>query len=215
MEAGTFIFKNLEIMNVDDIKNIWNNDMKALESRVRINEDRIKQLEFNKAQSSFDKFLKISLAGKNMALIYALGSAFLMYKIWEAPFYVAIVGLGAAAMIFSYFQHSVLKKMDIASLSIINLQKEINNFRLHTAKTAIYDLTIVGLWMATAGLGCYIWISGSDAVMNLAVGIGIGVAVLVWFLAAYLGSKYIYRDIDEKLKESEDSLAMIVDYENN
>ncbi len=215
MEARADIFKKLEIMNIDDIKSIWKQDMDVLEDRVRVNEEKIKELELNKATSTFDKFLKISLAGKNMALVYALGSIFLMYKVWDASFYVVIVGLGAAAMIFSYFQHSPLKKLDIGSLSVTALQKEIYKFRLHTAKTAVYDLTIVGVWMVTAGIGFYQWNSGGEAVLNLSKSVGIGVAIFVWFAIAYFGSKHIYRDIDIKLKESEDGLEKIRNYQKD
>ena len=215
MEARAFIFKRLEIMNIDDIKNMWKEDMNALETRVRVNEEKINELELNKATSTFDKFLKISLAGKNMALVYALGSVFLMYKVWGTSFYVGIVGLGAVAMIFSYFQHSPLKKLDLGSLSIITLQKEMYKFRKHTAKTAVYDFTIVGIWMATAGIGFYQWMSGGEAALNLAKGVTIGCAILVWFVVAYFGGKYIYKDIDVKLKESEDGLEKLINYQND
>mgnify|MGYP000975465845 CR=1 FL=1 len=213
--SRNFHHLKLKIMNIDDIKNVWQKDMNALESRVKINEDKIRQLEFSKAQSSFDKFLKISLAGKNMALVYALVSLFLMTKVWDSVFFAIIVAIGAVAMLFSYGQHSVLKKLDMGTLSIVQLQKEINKFRVHTARTAIYDLTIMSGWMGTAGLGLYGWTSGGDAILNLAKGVGIGVAILLWFLIVYIGSRYIYRDIDVQLKESEDSLAMIHAYENS
>ena len=215
MEAGTFIFKNLEIMNVDDIKNIWNNDMKALESRVRINEDRIKQLEFNKAQSSFDKFLKISLAGKNMALLYAAASVALMYLVRDSSLYIVMLAVGAGLMVFSFFQHSVLKKIDYASLSIIELQKAIHTFRKHTARTAVYDITIVAVWMITAGLAFMKWAKGFDVFENSSeLGYSvITVGVLVLLMVIF--SKHIYKDYDVKLKESEDNLVSITSYEKN
>ncbi|MDE0599378.1 hypothetical protein ACFO5T_02705 [Dokdonia genika] len=202
-------------MNIDDIKNIWKEDMNQLEARVQFNENKIKQLELNKSQSSFNKFLNISLAGKNMALIYAIASLFLMYKLWGSAFYVGIVSIGAAAMIFSYIQHSPLKKLNIESLSIIALQKEVSKFRIHTAKTAVYDLSIVGIWMATVGVGFYAWTSGGNHTLNLAKGIWISVAILTWFIVAYFGSKFIYKDIDEKLKESENILANLSKYETS
>ncbi|WP_296312854.1 hypothetical protein [Winogradskyella sp. UBA3174] len=215
MEARANILNKLELMNIDDIKNIWKEDMNTLEDRVRVNEEKIKKLEFNKASSTFDKFLKISLAGKNMALVYALGSIFLMYKAWGTYFYVFIVGLGAAAMIFSYFQHGPLKKLDLGSLSIIALQKEIYKFRMHTAKTAIYDLTIVSIWMVTAGLGFYRWTRGADAVLDLVSSIGIVGGSLLLFVFTFFGSKLIYKNIDEKLKESEDGLKILTNYQND
>ena len=106
--------KNLihKIMNVDELKNIWKNDMYSLEKRVQINEEKLKNLEFNKAQSSFDKFLKISITGKNMALVYAALSTVMMYVLRESPLYLGLLFVASALMVFSYFQHSTLKKMD-------------------------------------------------------------------------------------------------------
>ena len=202
-------------MNVDDIKNIWQKDMTALETRVSVNEDKIKQLEFNKAQSSFDKFLKISLAGKNMALIYAAGSVALMYLVRDAPLYIVLLAVGAGLMIFSFFQHRVLKKIDYASLSIVELQKAIHTFRKHTARTAVYDMTIVAVWMVTAGLAFMKWSKGFDIFENPSeLGIsGIVVAVLILLMVGF--SKRIYQDYNVKLKESEDNLASISNYEKN
>lgn len=202
-------------MNIDDIKSIWKQDMSALEDRVRVNEEKIKVLEFNKATSTFDKFLKISLAGKNMALVYAFLSICLMYIIRDNYFYSIIVGIGVVSMIFSYFQHSPLKKLELGSLSIMALQKEIYKFRMHTAKTAIYDLTIVGIWMATAGIGFYHWITGGDEIINVGKILSFGAAILAWFAIAYFGSKHIYRGIDVKLKESEDGLKKLIDYQSD
>jgi len=202
-------------MNVDDIKNIWQKDMNALETRVRINEDKIKQLEFNKAQSSFDKFLKISLAGKNMALVYAAGAVGLMYLVRDAPLYIALLAIAAGLMVFSYIQHSVLKKIEYASLSIVELQKAIYTFRMHTARTAIYDMTIVTVWLVTAVLAFMKWSKDIDIFKDPA-GLGTTGLVLAAIVLLLVGfSKTIYRDYDVKLKESEESLQSIVDFEKS
>ena len=193
-------------MDIDEMKNIWKEDMNALESRIQINEKKIKELEFNNATTTFDKFLKISLAGKNMALVYALISFLLIIKLWQTPFIALIVGIGSAAMIFSYFQHSTLKKLDVTRLSLIDLQKEINKFRKHTAQTAVYDLSIVFIWMATIGIGLYQLISKSDIAYNLKTGAIISIITLLWFSLSYFGSKRIYRGIDIELTKSENEL---------
>ncbi|WP_179344894.1 hypothetical protein [Winogradskyella ursingii] len=215
MEARADIIKTLEIMDIDDIKNIWKQDMNVLEHRVRVNEEKIKTLELNKATTTFDKFLKISLAGKNMALVYALISFFIIYKVWDSPFFVIIVSLGAAAMIFSFLQHSPLKKLDLGKLGIVALQEEIYKFRMHTAKTAIYDMTIVGLWMATVGVGVFQIFSGGEVAMNLAKVSAIGFVVCAWFAVAYFGARHIYKDIDVKLKETEDGLEQLRAYKSD
>lgn len=200
-------------MNIDEIKNIWQNDMKALETRVKINEDKINQLEFNKAQSSFDKFLKISIAGKNMALVYAVISILLMILVKDSAIYLSLLAIGAGLMVFSYFQHSVLKKIDYASLSIVELQKAIYKFRKHTARTAIYDMSIVAAWFVTSGLAIMKWRKGFDIFENpldlstSSIVIGVLIVTMVIF------SKIIYKDYDTKLKESEANLAAITNFE--
>ena len=193
-------------MDIDEMKNIWKEDMNALESRIQINEEKIKELEFNNATTTFDTFLKISLAGKNMALVYAFMSLLLIIKLWQTPFIALILGIGSAAMIFSYFQHSTLKKLDVTRLSLIDLQKEINKFRKHTAQTAVYDLSIVFIWMATIGIGLYQLISKSDIAYNLKTGAIISIITLLWFSLSYFGSKRIYRGIDIELTKSENEL---------
>lgn len=200
-------------MNVDEIKNIWKNDMIALETRVKINEDKISQLEFNKAQSSFDKFLQISIAGKNMALVYAFISIALIYLVKDSALYISLLIIGAGLMVFSYFQHSALKKIDYANLSIVELQKAICKFRKHTARTAIYDLSIVAAWIITSGLAIIKWRKDFDIFENLLdsstslIIIGILIVLIVIF------SKSIYKNYDTKLKESEANLAAITNFE--
>ena len=141
-----------------------------------------------------------------MALVYALISFLLIIKLWQTPFIALIVGIGSAAMIFSYFQHSTLKKLDLTRLSLIDLQKEINKFRKHTAQTAVYDLSIVFIWMATIGIGLYQLISKSDIAYNLKTGAIISIITLLWFSLSYFGSKRIYRGIDIELTKSENEL---------
>jgi len=202
-------------MDIDEMKNIWKEDMNALESRIQINEEKIKELEFNNATTTFDTFLKISLAGKNMALVYAFMSLLLIIKLWQTPFIALIVGIGSAAMIFSYFQHSTLKKLDVTILSLIDLQKEINKFRKHTAKTEVYDFTIVFVWIITLGIGLYQLCSENNAIDSSKIGVIISVAVLFWLAFTYFGAKKIYRNIDVKLKESENELNNLNTYQNN
>lgn len=201
-------------MNVDDIKNIWKDDMTQLESRVKINDEKIKQLEFNKAQSKFDKYLQVSIAGKNMALFYALISIALIYVVRDSPSYILLLIIGAALMVFSFFQHSVLKKIDYASLSLLELQKAINNFRKHTARTGIYDVTIVAVWLVTAGLAFMKWTKGFD-VFETPTEIGVsGIIVGVLILLTIIFSKTIYKHYDVKLKELDENIASISKYEN-
>jgi hypothetical protein len=202
-------------MNVDDIKNIWQEDMDALEKRVQINEEKIKKLEFNKAKTGFDQLLKISIAGKNMALVYAFASLCLIYTVRDSFPYIMMLLVASGAMIFSYFQHSVLKKIDYGRLSLILLQKEIAKFRIHTSRTAIYDMSIVAVWFCIAGLSFLKWMNGFDIfqtpekLSHSAIVLGIILFVIVFF------SKAIYKDYDTKLKKYEADLDVLTTYEAN
>ena len=202
-------------MNVDDIKNIWQEDMDALEKRVQINEEKIKKLEFNKAKTGFDQLLKISIAGKNMALVYAFASLCLIYTVRDSFPYIMMLLVASGAMIFSYFQHSVLKKIDYGRLSLILLQKEIAKFRIHTSRTAIYDMSIVAVWLCIAGLSFLKWMNGFDIfqtpekLSHSAIVLGIILFVIVFF------SKAIYKDYDTKLKKHEADLDVLTRYEAN
>lgn len=205
-------------MNVDDIKNIWKEDMQALESRLAVREDQVKQLEFNKVQTSFEKLSNTSQVGKNMTWLYALVSVFVMCNIFDAPIYAVIVGLGALAMVFSYFQHRPLTKLDVGRLSVLELQKELLKFKTHTAGTALFDKGILFFWVLTAGLGFYRLVFGGGAFSfthsNPAV-IGILAVLFVFWLITLVSviivaSKNVYGNIDKELNQS---LAMIADFE--
>ncbi|RXG14326.1 hypothetical protein DSM03_101444 [Leeuwenhoekiella aestuarii] len=202
-------------MNVDELKNIWKNDMNSLEKRVQINEEKLKNVEFNKAQSSFDKFLKISIAGKNMALVYAALSVVMMVVLRESPLYLGLLFVASALMVFSYFQHSTLKKIDYGKLSILDLQKAISKFRIHTAKTAIYDISIVAIWVVFTGLSFVKWKKGWDVFENSDQLLENGILFGVLLLLLVLGSKYIYADYDKKLKENENDLERLNAYGND
>lgn len=202
-------------MNIDDIKNIWKEDMNALEKRVKINEEKINKLEFNKAKTGFDQLLKISIAGKNMALVYAFISLCMIYFVKESTPYIIMLLVASGAMIFSYFQHSVLKKIDYGRLSIIQLQKEIAKFRIHTSRTAIYDMSIVAVWLCIAGLSFLKWMNGFDVFQTPEK---MGTSVIVFgsmlFVIVFF-SKAIYKDYDKKLKKHEADLDVLTTYEAN
>jgi hypothetical protein len=50
--------------------------------------------------------------------------------------------IGAAAMLFSFFQHISLVKPHYLKMSTIELQKNISRFRVHTSKYSKYDISI-------------------------------------------------------------------------
>ncbi len=202
-------------MNVDDIKNLWKEDMNQLERRVRVNEEKIAAIEFNKAKTGFDKLLKISIAGKNMALVYAALSLVLIFLVKDSMSYIVMLVLASTAMVFSYFQHGVLKPVDFGKLSILELQKEIAKFRVHTAKTAYYNMGIVLFWLSAAGLSFVKWRSGYDIFLNPEGTGSLLIKILVLFVVMILLTKLIYGSYDTKLKKYETDLDVLRTYDSN
>ena len=202
-------------MNIDDIKNIWQEDMNQLERRVRVNEEKVKNLTFNKAKNTFDILLKISILGKNLALVYTMISLGLIYFVWESPAYIVMLVTASGLMLFSFFQHRLLKKIDYASLSILELQKEINKFRIHTARTAIFDVIIVIIWLIVMGLSFSKVYKGWDVFVQPEEIGGIGTRLVIYTVLIIVFSKFTYKIYNKKLKESENNLRAIEDYETN
>lgn len=95
-------------------------------------------------------------------------------------------------------------------MNTIELQKSISRFRIHIAKHAKYDTIIVGLWFLTL-LPPY---------LKLVLKLQISYVQLIPILILIIGltivfSKGIYKKWDKKLKEYEEQLQQVIDFEND
>ena len=136
-------------MELDDLKTIWLKEKMELESKIILNHNLVKELILNKSKNSFDRLISISILGRNLALVYMLISLFLASKVLYELQYSIPAFIGAAAMLFSFFQHISLVKPDYLKMSTIELQKNIARFRLHTSKYSKYDISIGCIWILT------------------------------------------------------------------
>lgn len=136
-------------MDLKEFKEVWKKEQNELISRIDVNEKKITGFEFEKSKNEFDKYINISIMGRNFALIYFLISILLAFKLFDDVLYSIPAFIGGLAMLYSFFQHLPLKKPNYSLMTIIELQKTINSFRVHTLKYSKFDIGIVALWILT------------------------------------------------------------------
>jgi hypothetical protein len=200
-------------MELIEFKNLWKEECQQLEERVRLNEKFIQEMNLDKVVSEFDKLLKLSLLGRNLALVYGFISfalVFLTFKEWE---YSIPCLIGGFAMLWSFSYNSKIQKLDYYHLSVVDLQKSICDFRIHTAKTAKSDSNIVFLWILTIVpifckfiLKTHIYTDSNSFAYFI-------IAISIFSSLFFPACQRLYKDYDTKLIAAETSLNEIVEFE--
>lgn len=200
-------------MELLELKKIWQEESQKLEKRITLNEERLRRMEMDKIVSEFDKLLKVSIFGRNAALVYffiSLAMSMYAFKDWA---YSIPCLLGGLAMLWSFNDHLVIKKPNYLQLSVIELQRYVAQFRVHTARTAKYDVAVVLIWFLTI-TPLYLKIQlGIHIFSNTAGSLKYGLIVLIIIALLILLSKIVYTKIDRQLRQAEMRLAEIKTFE--
>ncbi len=200
-------------MELDELKNIWQTEDKELDSRIRINEKHLLKMNLENTSAEIDKIIKMSLLGRNMALVYCFISLGLAVSIIEEIEYTVPAIIGAFGMLWSFISHLSIKKPNYND-SIIQLQKTICTFRIHLAANARYDILMFALWYITV-MPIFLKIAFNFSLYNdhkvLSAHCLISVVVLTLIIAL---SRKAYKDYDHQLKRAEANLAELIKFEN-
>ena len=92
-------------MELNELKEIWQNEQKKLLTRLEINEKRVDEITVHNSKNKLEKYMNISIIGRNLALVYFIISIWFASKVLNELLYslpAIIVGL---AMLFSFFQN--------------------------------------------------------------------------------------------------------------
>jgi len=201
-------------MELDDLKALWREDFDNLQSSLALNKQMISESTLKKSMTQYEKHRKMSIAGRNMALIYATISIVYAIYLFTNPIYSIPLLIGAAAMIYSFTQHLAIEsKVDYNEHSIIELQRRIQRFRIHTAKHKKYDGGIVLIWLLTLAPPFLFHLRGFNvygSLSNFFTFAGIALAI---FLVLGLGVNKLYQVIDDELYDAEGSLEEIEMFE--
>ncbi|MGB3849330.1 MAG: hypothetical protein WA958_05135 [Tunicatimonas sp.] len=199
----------------DELKKLWKEENKRLESKIEVNEKLIREMNMDKHIKGYDKLLSLSILGRNFALVYCFISVALAINVVDEPWYTIPAVVGGLAMLASFVSHLSLRKPDYEELSLIDLQKVISKFRIHTASRAKYDGLVVAFWFLTAFppyLNVFFGMRVYSDIMGLAT---FCLLFLVAIAIGFLMSRSMYQKYEQQLKQSEAYLAAIADFENS
>jgi len=200
-------------MELDELKNLWNEENKKLEDRIKLNEKLIKKMNMEKTVGEFDKLLKFSILGRNLALVYFAISLVMAGKMIKEIEYSIPAILGGLAMLWSFISHLPIKKPDYEKSSILDLQKSICQFRIHTASNAKYDIAIVVFWILTLS-PLYVKNVYKIAIYNNTTYLLVFCLVAILFIVVTIVlSRKVYKKYEQKLKQSEAYLEEIMEFE--
>jgi len=201
-------------MELDELKNIWKEEDKNLDSKIKLNENLLIKINMENTTGEFNKILSISLLGRNMALIYCFISIVMAILMIEEIGYSLPAILGGLAMLWSFISHLSIEKPNYKD-SVVQLQKTICNFRIHMAANAKYDISVVALWLLTLApiyLKYFYNISLYNNLKALFIFCLISAVVLTLMITL---SRKMYKEYDQKLKNAEANLSELIVFENN
>lgn len=204
------MIKNMEL---DELKELWKEDNRKLEVRIELNEKILRKMNMEKAVGEFDTLIKRSILGRNLALVYG-SISFLMsaFLISEFEFSIPCI-IGGLAMFWSFIDHLSIRTPDYYSIPIIELQKSISKFRIHSSTTAKYDISIVSLWLLTlAPVYIRVIFHKSIYANMIALSIFVGTSIILIIITIAF-SKSIYAKYESVLKQSESYLNEILEFE--
>jgi hypothetical protein len=200
-------------MELDNLKEIWQEENKGLHARVAVNESIIRKMNLDKTIGEFDLLVKRALLGRNLALVYCLISVVLSAMAYADLAYSMPALLGGGAMLWSFISHLPITRPGYDTLSVVALQKQIYAFRIHTAANAVYDSAIVSCWLVTL-LPLTLKVTRGVAIYSNAqytmLFFGLSVVVIVLIVAF---SRTAYAQYNQKLKASEAQLSTILAFE--
>ena len=201
-------------MNLDELKNIWKEEDKNLSNKIKLNENLLAKMNMENITGEFNQLLQKSLLGRNLALVYCFISITMAILMLKEIAYSLPVLIGGLAMLWSFVSHLSIEKLNYND-SVVQLQKKICRFRMHTAAHAKYDMAIVALWLLTLApvflkrsynIALY---SNLKALSIFCLVSGIVVTLIITL------SRKTYKEYDQKLKNSEAYLTELIKFEKN
>lgn len=201
-------------MDLDEFKNTWQEEDKNLDNKINLNENLLLKMNMENITGEFNKIYNVSVLGRNMALVYGIVSIVFAILMIEELVYSLPAIVGGFAMLGSFISHLGIEKPNY-TVSLVQLQKTICQFRIHTANNAKYDMGIVALWLLTLA-PVYLKYILNLSVYNdpKAFSVFALIAVVVITLMVALSRK-MYKENDQKLRNSEAYLAQLIQFEKN
>ncbi len=202
-------------MELSEFKEIWRSEQQELQNELGIREQEVKAITKKFSQSKLERYLIISIIGRNLALVYFVISMWLASKVFsELPYSIPAI-IGGLAMLYSFYQHLPLRRANYSTMSIIELQKAIEAFRIHSLKYANYDKAVVALWFLTVA-PIYLKLNFKILIYSNITYflIFIGIAIVIYLILKIIPFD-IYDKHNSELKDAEMELRKIEELEKD
>ena len=197
-------------MELDDLKNIWLKEKEELEGRVALNEKLVREMSLDKSKSLFNKLINGAIMNRDVSFFLMIcsiitGTLMLFEFKYSIPTYI-----GAIAMMVLFFQQMSFQKPDLTNMSTIELQKAIGQFRIYTLKVSKYDVPLGMLWFLSMIPVHFKNISILPILSTITLSI-----IALSILLRPMTSRKTYEKQDKQLKELEEQLNQIMEFEKN
>lgn len=201
-------------MEIDELKKLWEMENESLKNRVEFNEKALKNMNLDGAVSTFRFFLNISLVGRNLALVYFIISTIVAFNVIDEYYYSIPIIAGGLLMLWSFYHHLAIEKYKKNyTTDIVELQKSIENFRIHSMKSKRYDFLVVLVWLLTLSPVYLRYKYNFDIYSNHENLLKVGATLVGGFLLLYFITRWGYNMYDKKLRKSETRLLEIMEFE--
>ena len=141
-------------MELDELKKLWMDENERLKNKIEVNEKILKEMNMNKAIGEIDPLFKKAILGRNLALVYCLISMVAASLVIQDVWYSIPSIIGGLIMLRSFIYHLSIDKPDYYSMPILDLQKSINDFRIHIASSEKNDMASVIVWQLVTTPAC-------------------------------------------------------------
>lgn len=201
-------------MELGELKKLWKEENERLKNKIELNEKILKEMNLNKAIGEIDPLFKRAILGRNLALVYCIISMVAASLVIEDLWYSIPAILGGLAMLRSFIPHLSIDKPDYYHIPILDLQKTINDFRIHIASSEKNDIVAVIVWQLMTTPACLrlkpLNISIYDNPKYLAI---FCLYIFVYSVLVVVYSKKAYKKWSQQFKKAESRLNEIEEFE--
>jgi hypothetical protein len=201
-------------MEMQELKELWQAESQRLEQRIELNETALRKMNMEKAVGRFDKLVEKSILGRNLALVYGVIALVAFASSLERLEISIPLLVAALAMFWSFKYHLVIvKPKEYYEMSLVELQKLICNFRIHTSSSAKYDVSVVLLWFLTLIPFVIHIVFHVSVYENSSYGLPILLGIIAFCLIYGPSVVKIYAEYETELGQAESCLEEIIDFE--
>ena len=200
-------------MELNDLKDIWLKEKNDLESRLIFNEKLVREMSLEKSKGSFDKLITVAIINRNFTFILMMASTITasigIVPIGIRNFEFSILYIGAGSLMVLFFKQMSFQKPSLSSMSTIELQKSISQFRSYILDISKYNPPLWGLYLLSMIPVQF------KAPIPLLFSIIMSFLIVFNVLAGPAWSRSFYKKQDKQLKEIEEQLNQILEFEKN